>query len=519
LRQPVFRAFWIANVVSLVGAWAHDVAAAWLMTSLAPSPFMVAMVQTATTLPFCILALPAGALADILNKRRLLLITQAFMLIGSAVLGVMTIWGLTTPAILLAFTFLLGFGGALNLPVWQAVIPELVPREELPSAITLNSVGFNLARVAGPAIGGFVAGAVGPGVAFLLRSVSYAGIIGVVRRWKSEAKEKTLPEERLVGAIKNGIRYVKNAPEVKAVLVHVGLFTVFGCSLWAFLPIVAREYLGLSALGYGALFGLFGIGGVCAAVILPRLQNAFSLNVLVAANTIIYAAVVTVLGYVHSIPLVACAVFLGGMAWLILLSILNTAIQAVIPSWVRGRVLSVYLLVFFGGLAGGSALWGMVAHTIGIPATMAITALGLVAQMAVSYRHSLSRGEHLDLRPSDHWPSAGVADEPELDEGPVLIIVEYRIDPARAEEFGDAIRELREVRLRGGAIHWNLFRGLAEPGTYVESFVTVSWAEHRRQHERWTVSDREAQRRVAEFQLGEDRPRAKHFIAEPIRKR
>lgn len=505
-------------MVSLVGAWAHDVAAAWLMTSLAPSPFMVAMVQTATTLPFCLLALPAGALADILDKRRLLLVTQTFMLIASAVLGVMTIVGLTTPMILLVFTFLLGLGGALNLPVWQAVIPELVPREELPSAVTLNSVGFNLARVAGPAIGGLVAGAVGPGVAFLLRSVSYGGIIRVVKRWKREVEEKTLPEERLIGAVQNGIRYVKNAPEVKAVLVHVGLFSFFGCSLWAFLPIVAREYLGLSALGYGMLFGLFGIGGISAAVILPRLQGAFSLNLLVAVNTIIFAAVIAALGYVHRIPLIACAVFLGGMAWLILLSILNTAIQAVIPSWVRGRVLSVYLLVFFGGLAGGSALWGSVAHTIGIPATLAVTSFGLLAQMAISYRHRLSRGEHLDLRPSDHWPSAGVAEEPELDEGPVLIIVEYEIDPSRAEDFGDAMRELRKVRLRGGAIHWNLFRSLTEPGTYVESFVTVSWAEHRRQHERWTVSDREAQSRVSAFLLKGGTPKAKHFIVQPIRR-
>jgi MFS family permease len=518
LRQPVFRAFWCANVVSLVGTWMHDVGAAWLMTSLAPSPFMVAMVQTATTLPLCLLAIPAGALADILDRRRLLLITQWWMLAASAVLGALTVLGATTPVVLLIFTFVLGVGGSLNMPVWQAALPELVPRELLPPAVTLNSVGFNIARVLGPALGGFVVGMIGPGFTFLLRSISYFGVIGVLKSWKRERREQTLPEERMIGAMRTGLRYVKNASEVRGVLVHVGFFSVFGCSLWAFLPVVARQLMHLSALGYGVLMGLFGAGGLLAAMFMPRLREVFSLNTLVAAGSIVFAGTMASLGYIRSLPVTGCAMVLSGMSWLVVLSILNTEIQTVIPSWVRGRVVSVYMLVLFGAMAGGSAFWGSVALTIGVPATLGISAVCLVVQTAITWRHRLSSREDLDLTPSRHRPRSGLAEEPELYGGPVLVVNEYRIDPARAEEFTEAMSSLKKIRLRDGAIRWNLFRDLSDQGSYNESFVTESWAEHLRQHERFTVSDREALDKAHSFHIGGGRPEAKHFIAEAVRK-
>ncbi len=519
LRSGLFRALWLTNVVSLVGSWMHDVGASWLMTSLAPSPFMVAMVQTATTLPFCLLALPAGALADMIDRRRLLIVTQIWMLVASVLLGVLTILGLTSPVVLLLFTFLLSLGASINLPAWQAVIPEMVPREQLPAAVTLNSVAFNIARCLGPALGGFVVGMVGPGFTFLLNGVSYTGVVAVLKRWKREVKDHTLPEERLIGAMRIGVRYVRNAPEVRSVLVHAGLFSVFGVSLWAFLPIVARQYLGLSSLGYGMLFGLFGTGGILGATLLQRLRDTFSLNTLVAASTILFAATILSLGYAHSVPVLAFAMVVGGAAWLILLSILNTVVQAVIPAWVRGRVLSVYMLVFFGGMAGGSAFWGSLAHAVGIPGALAISAACLVLQIPVTFVYKLSTGKGLDLRPSLHWPSPLAEGVPEPEEGPVLVVVEYRIDPARAKEFTEAMGGLKAIRLRDGAIRWNLFRNLPGQGTYIESFITESWAEHMRQHDRFTVSDREIEKKAFSFHIGSRPPKVMHFIAEPVRRR
>src|SRR5208283_2925216 len=339
LRRPVFRALWIATIASAVGTWMQDVGASWLMTSLAPTPLLVSLVQAASNLPFFVLALPAGALADVVDRRRLLMVSQAWMLLSAAALGVLTLSGAVTPVGLLILTFCLGIGSALNAPAWQAITPELVPREELPEAISLNGMAMNVARAAGPAIGGSVVGMFGPGTTFLLNAASFLGVIAVLAGCKRLQHESRLPAEDLFGAIRAGIRYVRHSTELKTVLVRALSFILFGSAPWALLPLFARRTLGLGPSGYGALLGFFGVGAVAGAFCLPRLRRATSAERVTTGAVLGFAAISLVLGLTRNVKLVGLALGIGGAAWLILLASLNLAAQSAVPSWVRARAM------------------------------------------------------------------------------------------------------------------------------------------------------------------------------------
>jgi predicted MFS family arabinose efflux permease len=473
---------------------------------------MVALMQTATSLPIFLLALPAGALADVIDRRRMLLFTQGWMLVAAAGLGVLTVADATTPWVLLMLTFALGIGAAMNAPAWQAVIPEMVPRSELSAATALGSVGFNLARAVGPALGGFIVAAAGTGTAFLLNAASFLGVVVVLYRWQRAPRESISPAERIVGAMRAGIRYVRHAPALRAVLVRVGAF-IFGASaLWSLLPHFARQELRLSAIGYGVVLGCLGAGAVAGAAILTKMQRRFSVGRLFAGGTILFAAVTVALAYLREFGLVCTAMLAGGIAWITLMSILNVAAQMAVPSWVRARALAVYLLVFQGGMAAGSVLWGAIAAHAGITVAFVCAAIVLLVGLAATARYRLITGEELDLTPSMHWPVPPYTSTPHPDGGPVLVSVEYRIDPARATEFAAAMRAVRQQRLRDGAIRWGLFRDVADPGRYIENFLVESWAEHLRQHERITVADREAEDRARSFHIGAEPLIISHLI-------
>jgi MFS family permease len=486
------------------------------MTSLTMSPFMVAMVQTAATLPIFLVALPAGALADIVDRRMLLLSTQVWMLLAALALGIIAITGLASPVVLLIFVFILSLGAAINGPAWQAIIPELVSREEMASAVTLGSVGFNIARAIGPAIGGFIVSLIGPGFTFLLNALSFSGVVVVLKRWKRVPQESTLPAERLIGAMRTGLRYVRNAPKVQAVFIHTLIFSVFTCALWAFLPIVAREYLLLSAVGYGMLLGFFGGGALVGAVLLPKIRSKFSLNNIVAANTILMALMMASLATVRSFPLTLAVMATSGLAWLILISVFSIAVQAVIPSWVRGRVLSVFMFVFFGGFAGGSMLWGALALWAGTRQTLIGAAILLLIGILLTKKYKLPTGEDLDLTPVQQLPSYLAAKGLTNEERPVLVVIDRKIDHDKQVSFLESVRPLKMLRLRDGAIRWNLFRDVTDPSHFIESFIVESWVEYLRQHERSTVSDREIEERVDAFHVGDTPLEVHHYIAEQI---
>ncbi len=516
LREPVFRALWTANIFSNVGSWMQDVGASWLMTSLSASPLMIALVQAATTLPIFALALPAGALADVIDRRRLLIVTQTWMLLSAGTLGLLTALGLTGPWTLLALTFALGMGTALNAPAWQAIVPELVPRSEIQPALALNGIGINLARTVGPALGGLVIAAAGPGAVFLLNSVSFVGVIFVLRRWRRPSQSSTLPAERIFGAMQAGIRYVRHAPDMRAVLVRAAAFIFFGSALWALLPGVVRFGLKQGPEGYGLVLGCLGAGAVAGAAFLGRARRAFGVNALVAGSILVFAAVLLLMAWVPSFAAICVVMFLAGGAWLTLLTSFNASAQAILPHWVRGRALAVYLLTFFGGMAAGSALWGTVATHAGPRAALTAAGLGLVAGLALTARHRLATGEGLDLAPSRHWPAPFAYDAGEGDRGPVLVTVEYQIDAARSAEFADAMRAVRRIRLRDGAVRWDLFQDASAPGRHVETFLVESWMEHLRQHERLTVSDRDVEQRARSFHTGAQPPVVTHYIARDL---
>jgi len=494
----------------------HEVGAAWLMTSLTMSPFTVSLIQTATTLPIFMVALPAGALADIVDRRRLLIFTQVWMLIAAFGLGITTLAGFVSPPVLLFFVFVLSLGAAINGPAWQAIIPELVSREEMPSAVTLGSVGFNIARAIGPALGGFVVSLVGPGFTFLLNAISFCGVVLVLKRWRRSPQESTLPAERLIGAMRTGLRYVRNAPRVQSVLVHTLIFSVFTCALWAFLPIIAREYLQLSSVGYGMLLGFFGSGALVGAYLIPRIKARFSLNTIVAGTTALMALVITGLATIRSFIIVLAMMAAGGMAWLILISVFSIAVQAVIPSWVRGRVLSVFMLVFFGGFAGGSMLWGALAVTVGIPYTLVGVSILLLIGIILTQKYKLPTGDDLDLTPIQQLPSYLVTKGITNEERPVLVVIDRKIDRRQEGKFLEAVRPLKMLRLRDGAIRWNLFRDITDPSHFIESFIVESWIEYLRQNERSTVSDREIEERVNAFHISDVPYETHHYIAEQI---
>ena len=496
LRGPVFRAVWIALVTSNIGTWMQSVGGAWLMTSLTTSPLLVALMQTATSLPILLFGLPAGALADIIDRRKLLLVTESWLLLVALTLGLLTLSGAVSAWSLLALTFLMGLGAALDGPAWQAVVSDVVEHRELPSAVALNIVGFNVARAVGPALGGFVIAASGPAAVFLLNAVSFLAVLVVVYRWRRTRVASDAPPEDMLGATSAGVRYVRHAPALQSVLVRTGVF-IFGASaLWALLPIVTRQELGLDATGYGIILGSLGLGAVIGAMFLPRLRLSLPIDALTAGATLVFAGATLALAYLHFVPLVMACMVAGGMAWMAMTSSVNVSAQIAVPGWVRARAVSLYILVFQGMMAVGGFAWGVTAQRFGNGVALSFAALALVVGLAAILRWPLHRAQGLDFTPSGHWPDPEVAITPDPENGPVLITVEYRVPAEKAGAFLQTMDQMRLFRRREGAISWGLFRDAADPDRYVETFLVLTWGEHLRQHSRVTVEDQalEAQR-------------------------
>jgi MFS family permease len=487
----------------------QNVGAAWLMSSVTASPMMVALIQSATSFPAFLLALPAGALADIVDRRRLLLFTQGWMLLAACLLGVLTFAGMSTSWILLALTFAIGVGAAMNSPAWQATLPEMVPPRDLRPAVALNAISANLARAVGPALAGFVIAAVGAGVVFLLNALSFLGVVLVLYRWRPVRPGSKLPAEHTLGAMRAGLRYVRYAQPLRAVLWRTAAFIIFGSTLWALLPVLSRN-LGFGSTGYGLLLGCFGAGAVAGGMSLPKVRQKQSTDSLLGAAIVLLAAVNLSLAYVRSFSGLCLVMAMGGLAWIVIMSSLNAAAQTTVPAWVRARALAVYQLVFQGGVAFGSALWGAVASKFDLRTAFMASGIGLILGLVLTSRFRLQAGEALDLTPSVHWPEPTIVIE-HLQDAHVLVTVEYRIDPKQASEFALAMEALKVIRLRDGGMSWGLYQDSADPSRVVESFVVESWAEHQRQHERVTQTDLAVEEAVRSFHHGE-RPKVSHLV-------
>jgi MFS family permease len=519
LHSPLFRKLWIASTISNLGGWMQDTAGTWLMTVLTPSPLLIALMQTAASLPVVLLGLLAGATADIFDRRRLLIFWQASMLAAVALLSLLTFAGIISPWVLLTLTFLLNIGTAMNSPAWQAIMPELVPREQLPEAVSLNSAGFNLARALGPALGGlaiaaFVHARTGAAWTFLLNALSFVGVILVLYQWKRNPIFKSaLPAERIFGSMRAGLRYIQYAPPLKAALGRAFIFTSFVSAVWSLLAVVAARDLHQGALGYGILNGSMGLGAVIGATNLPRVRRRLSADRIIVISTGVFIVTLLVLAYVHY-PLVIIPVLLcAGFAWTSTMSTLNLAIQVSAPNWVQARALGVYQMVFSGGMALGSVIWGVLAERLSTPTSLAAAAAGLLLTLPLSQRMHVLRGELPDLRPfrSKFLPPQ-VAIEPEMSDGPVRILIDYIVDPEDYNAFVYAIHELKDVRLRDGAIRWGIFQDADDPYRLNETFVMESWVDYLRQRERFTASDRIILDRVISLHRSPHPPRITHTV-------
>jgi MFS family permease len=512
LRHRAFALLWTATLISNIGTWMHDVSAAWLMTSLSPSPFVVAMVQAATSGAMALFALPAGAMADLFDRKRLLLSLAAMKASLAVLLGVLTWLGLVSAWSLLAITFLLGIGSALMAPVWQSIVPTLVPRTDLKPAVALNSLGINIARAIGPTLGGILIVSLGVASAFFLNAASELAIIAALLLWTPAVSPPRKLPEQFVPAMIAGVRFAAHSPALKIVLWRSAGFFLFASAFWALIPLVARQTLGGDASLYGMIVGAVGAGAVFGAVILPKIDARLGSDGTVQAGSALTALVLVLLGFVPSQLAAIAAGALAGVAWIWVLSTLNVAAQNALPDWVRGRGLSIYGLVFFGAMTAGSLGWGALATWTGIPFALAVAAIGLALAIPLtrSYQLSFSPG---DLTPSGHWPEPIVAAEIPGDRGPVMVTIEYQIASSEQAVFSEAVHRLAEQRRRDGAYQWGLMQDAANPERFIEYFLVESWIEHERQHARVTRADADLQGEIAALAKPGTVPRITHWLA------
>jgi MFS family permease len=520
LKESLFRDRWIASIISNVGGWMQDTAGTWLMAVLTTSPLLIALMQTAASLPVLLLGLLAGATADIYDRRRLLIAWQAWMLGSVAILSVLAFFGVISPWVLLALTFALNIGAAMNNPAWQAIVPELVPASQVPDAVALNSAGYNLARAVGPALGGLAVAAfghratTGAAAVFLFNALSFVAVIWVLYRWHRTASFKSaLPAERVFASMRAGVRYIRHAPALQATLIRAVFFTIFVSAAWSLLAVVARSDLHQGAMAYGILNGSMGLGAVIGAFSLARLRRSFAADQIIAASTVTFAATLAVLAFVRMPALIILFLIAGGFAWTSTMSTLNVSVQLSVPSWVRARALGSYQMVLQGGMALGGVLWGFVAEHASTRIALACAGGGLLVSLPLALRFHVLRGGVQDLTPYKRerpFPQAAI--EPNPDDGPVRVSIQYHVRPEDYGGFTRAIHELRDVRLRDGAIRWGVFQDVNDPDHMNETFLVESWIEYLRQRERFTASDLQIRDKVWSFHQGEVPPRVSHMI-------
>lgn len=513
LTQPTFRSLWLAILVGNIGTWIHDVGASWVMAENTGSPFMVAAVQSATTLPVVLLAIIAGTLADIVDRRKYLIVAQLWMLFVASVLATLAHLDKLGPWTLVALTFALGIGAAMAMPAQQATTPELVPKPMLGPAVALGSLSINIARSIGPAIGGFIVANAGIEWAFALNAVTFLGIAVVLFLWKREPSTSTLPPESFGMALRAGLRYATQASVLQSVLVKAALFFVFASALTALLPIVVKQDLQASAGTYGLLLGCIGIGAISGALLLPKLRQKYDPDRMVLVATLVYALCMLALAWLRFIPVLYLVSLVNGFAWITVLSSLQVAAQTSMPAWVRARALALYIVVFSAGMAVGSLGWGAVAQQWGSAVALSAAAAGTVLAALFGLQFKLGEAARVNVTPSGHWPQPVVAmDKEEADCGPVLVTVEYRLQLQRRAEFLQLMHTLGKSRRRDGAVQWGVMEDTEQPGTYLEYFVVASWLEHLRQHERVTHDEKRLQEQIRELLQGAEKPRVRHFV-------
>ncbi|MGF7005504.1 MFS transporter [Aminobacter sp. BE322] len=515
LKHGIFRSVWFASLGSNFGGLIQSVGAAWLMTSIATSSDMVALVQASITLPIMLFSLASGALADSYDRRRVMLTAQCFMLAVSALLTLVAYFGLITPWLLLSFTFLIGCGTALNNPSWQASVGDMVPRPVVPAAVALNSMGFNMTRSVGPAIGGIIVAAAGAAAAFAVNTLSYFALIFVLFRWRPDYPGSTLPRETLGQAMGAGLRYIAMSPNIGKVLLRSFTFGFTAVVIQALLPLVARDLVAGGPLTYGIMLGAFGIGAVGGALISGRIRRSMTSEAIVRSAFIGFALSSWIAAWSSNAWLTSAGLLIGGACWVLALSHFNISVQMSTPRWVVGRALSIYQMATFGGMALGSWVWGLVAEGQG-PAT-ALVAAGLVMLVGAAIGLFLPLPEHtvLNLDPLNRFREPHLALDVQPRSGPIEITIEFIIREEDVPAFLEAMAERRRVRRRDGARHWTLARDIENPEVWVECYHTPTWLEYVRHNQRATHADAEIGDRLRALHSGPQPPRVRRVIERP----
>jgi len=517
LRHPAFRLLWLANLAANTGMWMQNTGAGWLMTSLAPSPLMVSLVQVAALLPVFLLAMPAGALADILDRRMFLLVTQGWMAAAALLLALLTWSGGLGAWGLLALTFALGMGTAAASPAWQATTPELVPRTDLTGAIVLNGIGFNLSRAVGPAIGGLLVALAGPQATFALNAAAFLIVIAALLAWRRDEPRRSLPKEHFISAMRAGLGFVRNSPPLRAATIRACVFFGFLAAIWGLLPLVVREGLHLGPEWYGATLAAMGVGAVSGGFALPAIRARLDRDRLVVAACIGGGACLALLGHASHPALALLAMAGFGLAWIAGASTLQAAAQLACPAWVRARALGIYQVATFGALALGTIGGGWAGEVLGLPAALSLfgaaCGIGALAVRRLSLEQAGSAAETATPGP----PPAPEPADPVLvplltEERRVLEVVRYAINPADRAAFLAAMAECRGVRLRSGALAWRLYEDVAHPECWVELWIAENWTEHLREAERLTDADRAALARAGSLHRGAAPPEAARYL-------
>ena len=511
-RHGIFRAVWTASLASNFGGLIQSVGAAWLMTSITTSSDMVALVQASTALPIMLFSLACGAIADSFDRRKVMLVAQSFMLIVSVLLTIFAYKGLITPWLLLSFTFLIGCGTALNNPSWQASVGDMVPREDLPAAVALNSMGFNLTRSVGPAIGGIIVAAAGAAAAFAVNAASYIALLTVLARWKPNLPASKLPRETLGAAMGAGIRYVAMSPNIGKVLLRSSTFGFTSGSILALLPLVARDLVQGGPLTFGIMLGAFGLGAVGGALISGRLRQMLSSEVMVRCAFVGFAICALTAALSSYAWLTAAGLLIGGACWVLALSHFNVTVQMSTPRWVVGRALSIYQMATFGGIALGSWIWGVVAETHGVEAALIASSLTMLAGGAIGFAVPLPQLTTMNLDPLNRWTEPLLSLDLKPRSGPIAIMIEYVIQEQDLPEFIELMAERGRIRRRDGARNWTLARDLENPDIWMESYHTPTWLEYVRHNTRATFADAAISERIRALHSGTERPRVRRLI-------
>jgi MFS family permease len=512
LRQPVFRMLWLTWMAANTSMWMNDVAGAWLMTSLAPSPLWVALVQSASTLPVFLLGLPSGALADILDRRRYFMMTQLWVAGISSLICLTVMMGWMTAPLLLALTFASGVGLAMRWPVFAAIVPELVPRPQLPAALALNGVAMNVSRIIGPLVAGAIIASAGSAWVFALNALLSLGAAFVIMRWRREHKESPLGRERLGSAIRVGVQFVWQSGRMRGVLLRIALFFLHSTALLALLPLVARSLPGGQAGTFTVLLAAMGSGAIVAALQMPRIRKRLALQRLLLAGTVVQSLAALGVAFAPNIYLAVPAMFFAGVAWISVANSLTVAAQMALPDWVRARGMSIYQMALMGSTAVGAALWGQVATLTSIHDSIAIAAVSGTVLMAIAQRLIVDRGIEEDLSPSSVFKVPHAEVPPRA--GRIQVNIEYRIDPARAGEFLELMQESRRSRISQGARDWQVLQDLYDPGRIVEQVTDESWTEHLRRFDRVTAADVRLRDRKLAFHIAAEPPVVTRFLIE-----